>query len=351
MMETETKSEEEIKKFREIFGKVVQGKNLNFEEARFCADLIISGKAPQNLVAGLLVALRMKGETSEEIAGFAHEMRQKAVKPKISDENIKPIDTCGTGGDGLHTFNASTASAIILAAEGIKVAKHGNRAVSSKLGSADILEKLGVKINVEPEEVERELKEKNFVFLFAPKFHPAMKNVAPIRKELGIRTIFNLLGPITNPVGVKRQIIGVFSPDFAEKIAQALSLLGTEKTLVFSGETEEGFFIDEISPSGRTFFFKLENGKIEKFELDAREILGKKHKLEELKQSESKPEIEFLNVLEGKEREALLDFIALNVAAGFIICDRVKDFKEGYIMAKDIIKSGKAKKFLQEHLV
>jgi len=329
--------------------KLVDGKSLSFDEAKKCAELIISGSISQTLTSAILIALRMKGETPEEIAGFAHAMRESAIKPEIPPD-IKPIDTCGTGGDGIGTFNASTCSALILASMGIPVAKHGNRAVSSQIGSADILEKIGVKIEVKPEDVPEELRTKNFVFLFAPMYHPAMKNVAPVRRELGIRTIFNLLGPLTNPARVKRQIIGVFSPDFAEKLADAIQNFEPEKVLVFSGEIVNGKFIDEISPCGMTFFFKIEGRKKEKFSANAKDILGKEIGPEEIIQSGNNPEEEFLLVLEGRAKESLIDFVSLNVGAGLFIVDKAKDIKDGYEKAKDFILSGKAKKFFEEKL-
>jgi anthranilate phosphoribosyltransferase len=328
--------------------KLVDGKSLSFDEAKKCAELIISGSISQTLTSAILIALRMKGETPEEIAGFAYAMRESAIKPEIPPD-IKPIDTCGTGGDGIGTFNASTCSAIILASLGIPVAKHGNRAVSSQIGSADILEKIGVKIEVKPEDVPEELRTKNFVFLFAPLYHPAMKNVAPVRRELGIRTIFNLLGPLTNPAGVRRQIIGVFSPDYAEKLADATREFEPEKVLIFSGEIREGKFIDEISPSGRTLFFYVEGRKKESFSLDVRDILKKPVPPEKIQYSNNSAD-EFLSVLEGKAEEELIDFVALNTGAGLLIYDKAKDLKEGYEKAKEFILSGKAKKFYEEKL-
>ena len=225
--------------YRDLLKKIVDGASLESEEARKLALDIMDGTIPDVVVSAILVALRMKGETVDEITGFAKAMRERAIR--ISGEYA--IDIVGTGGDGFSTLNVSTASALLTSIK-YPVAKHGNRAVSGKTGSADVLEALGYRIEVEPSEAAKLLKETRFVFLFAPLYHPAMKRVAPIRRALGIRTIFNVLGPLTNPANVKRIVIGVFSKSYAEKVAEAASRLGYEKAVIVYGEPG----IDEVSP-------------------------------------------------------------------------------------------------------
>lgn len=333
---------------RELLKKVVEGKNLTFEESREAVIRLMSGEESPELVAGFLVALRMKGETPEEIAGFAQGMREKGIHPDIG--NIPAIDTCGTGGDGLHTFNASTCSAIVVSAMGVPVAKHGNRGISSKTGSADILEKLKIPINIPPEKVKDEITRKNFVFLFAPLYHPAMREVAPIRKALGIRTIFNLLGPLTNPAGVKRQVIGVFSPEFARKIAEAITILGSEKAFVVCGETESGY-IDEVSPCGETLVIQVENRKMEEMKITPEELgIKRRWKLEDIRQREKDDEyvMDFENVLSGKGKKSLVEFVSLNSAFALYVAGIVNSPERGFEKSMDFIESGKAREHLEK---
>ncbi len=331
---------DEVKKFKEIFRNLVESrKDLGYEEAKFCLELIVSGKVSTELISAFLTALHLKGETEEEIAGFAMTMREKAVKPDLRINKNLLADTCGTGGDGLHTFNASTASAILLSAMGIPVAKHGNRAVSSKSGSADILEKVGVKIEIPPDKVGEELSRKNFVFLFAPLYHPVMKSVAPIRKELGIRTIFNLLGPLTNPAEVGNQLIGTISPDFARKIANAVRILrNPQRALIVVGEVN-GKFTDEISPCGRTLAIEIKEGKLDEFFIDPDDVGIKRVSLDEILY---RGEEEFLLTLQGKSHEALINFVCLNSAGVLYLMGKARDIKEGFEKAKSFILTGKA---------
>ncbi len=351
---------------KRALGKLVERKSLSFDEAKICSHEIIGGKVPHELVSALLVALRMKGETAEEIAGFAQAMLEMAVNIKIKS-GLLLLDTCGTGGDGLDTFNASTCSAIILSAMGFYVAKHGNRAVSSSLGSADILEKIGLNIVADPQMIGEELEKKRFVFLFAPLFHPAMKNVAPVRRSLGIRTIFNILGPLTNPARPNIQLIGVFSEDYAEKVAEAITILGKpENALIVSGRIN-GKNLDEISPCGETLMINVKDREIKWKSFVAPEDMGMKRrlKIEDIVRGEN-PVDEFLAVLEGrisntekdngKEREdmknmkkieSLIDFVSLNAGALLKIMGDVREFKDGYEKVKNYIVAGKVKEYIQ----
>ncbi len=334
---------------QEILKKVVEGKNLGFEEAKEAVIRLMSGEEPPEIISAFLVALRMKGETPEEIAGFAQGMREKAVRVDIGD--IPAIDTCGTGGDGLNTFNASTCSAIVVSAIGVPVAKHGNKAVSSKTGSADILEKVGIPVNIPPEKAKDELVSKNFVFLFAPIYHPAMKEVAPIRRKLGIRTIFNVLGPLTNPAGVRRQIIGVFSPEYARKVAEAISTLGAEKVAVVCGKTEKGY-IDEVSPCGKTLLIEVsKEGKITEGWITPEELgLKKRWTVDDIRQSEN-PEKDFQDVISGEggdTKSPLIDFVSANAGIALWIAGKVSYPEKGVEKVKEELRSGRVKKHFEK---
>ncbi|MCS7214231.1 MAG: anthranilate phosphoribosyltransferase [Candidatus Calescibacterium sp.] len=322
-----------------LLRKVVDGGDLNLEESKTCAEIIMEGKVPPEIVSALLVALRMKGEASDEIAGFAYKMIEKALKPEIS---FDVVDTCGTGGDLAHTFNASTASAIVLSSMGFPIAKHGNRAVSSAVGSADILEKIGVKIDSKPDEIKSELESKNFVFLFAPLYHPAMKNVAPIRRQLGIRTIFNFLGPITNPLRPKAQLIGVMSKEVARKIAQAILVLGSPKKafLVVGSIDGSENKIDEVSVCGDTLFIEIDGSSIRsEFTVSPSDFGAKKVSIESLRYKD--PVSDFVDTLSGKGREELVDFVSVNVASALYLLGKVKSFSEGFEVSKNFIISQK----------
>ena len=253
---------------KEFIKKLVEHKNLSQEEALQAFDLIMAGEATQAQIGAFLTALRMKGETIEEIAGGASSMRRHAVFINVHDKFV--VDTCGTGGDGLNTFNISTTAAFVVAGAGVPVAKHGNRAITSKCGSADLLAELGVNIEASAETVENCIREANIGFLFAPKLHPAMKHAIGPRKELGMRTIFNMLGPLTNPAGAKGQIIGVFSPELTEPFANVLKLLGSKRAFIVHGH--DG--MDEITITTTTRISELNEGKIKTYELDPLEFIG-----------------------------------------------------------------------------
>lgn len=329
-----------LENFRSLLKKVVERMDLSFEEAKTCAELIIDGQIPPEMVSAFLVALRMKGETPNEIAGFAYKMIEKAVKPEVS---LDVIDTCGTGGDLSHTFNASTACAVVLSSMGIPIAKHGNRAVSSAVGSADILEKIGVKIEVNPHEVQRELENKRFVFLFAPLYHPAMKKVSSVRRQLGISTIFNFLGPITNPLRPRVQIIGAMSEEVAYKIAKSILILGSPKKAFLVVGSVEGSEnkIDEVSICGDTLFIEIDGSEIRsEFVLSPSDFGARKAAIESIRYKDLVTD--FIETISGKGRQELIDFVSVNVASVLYLLGRARSFAEGFQISKDFILSGKA---------
>lgn len=328
---------------KESITKIVEGKNLTTEEARRVAGIIMEGKATPSQIAALLTALRMKGETVEEITGFAKEMREKSVKihPKI--KNL--VDTCGTGGDLSHTLNVSTLSAIVTSSAGVPIAKHGNRSVSSKCGSADILEALGVNINLPDQKVKESIEKVSFGFIFAPLFHPAMKYAAPSRKEIGIRTIFNILGPLTNPAGAQIQIMGVFSEKLTEPLAQVLSNLGSKNVMVVHGM--DG--LDEISISAETKISELRNGKIKTYHIKPEDFGLKRYKIKELKVSNVEDaKLAALDVLTGKEKGGKRYIVILNAAAAIYLSGKAKNISEGVKIASESIDSGNAMKKLED---
>lgn len=291
-------------------------------------------------IGAVLTALRMKGETVEEILGFISVMRKHMVRIKTKG---LVIDTCGTGGDGVGTFNISTAVAFVVAGMGIRVAKHGNRSASSLCGSADVLEALGVNINLTPKQAESLLRKTNFTFLFAPLYHPAMKQVATIRRELGIMTVFNFLGPFVSPAQVKRQIIGVPDINTAEKMAEVAKKLDYEHLLIVT--SLDG--LDEISISDKTRVFEIKNRSIRRYFLNPGDfgINGKKKDLLGGKRERNAQIIrEIFDGKKGAKRDAVL----INSAAGFYVAGEAKDLKEGLRMAVDSVDSGKAKKTLME---
>ena len=334
-------------KIKEILNKLLEKENLSFEETRKLFSKIMEKELTEIQTAAILTALRAKGETSEEIAGAASVMKEKSLKVPLKEEiKNKIVDTCGTGGDLKGTFNISTTVALIVAACGVPVAKHGNRSVSSKCGSADILEALGVKIDLPPEKVAKCIEETNFGFMFAPIFHPAMANVVKVRKELGIRTIFNVLGPLTNPAGAKKQLLGVFSEDLTEKLAHVLKLLGTEKAFIVHGK--DG--MDEISICEETKITELVNGKIKTYTVKPEDFGLKRANAEELKASENLEENKKLieRILAGEEKGAKRDIVLLNTAFTLLVAEFVKSVEEGIKLALNTIESGKAYKTLKK---
>ena len=321
--------------FKTLIAKVASGAALTREEAAHAFDRMMSGEATPSQMGGLLMALRVRGETVDELTGAVMTMRSKMQKVAAPPD---AIDVVGTGGDASGSYNISTCAALIVAGVGVPVAKHGNRALSSKSGSADVLGALGVKIDLRPDEITRCIYEAGIGFMFAPSHHPATKNVAATRVELGTRTIFNLLGPLSNPAGVKRQMIGVFSRHWVEPMAQVLKNLGSECVWVAHGS--DG--LDEITTSGPTHVAALENGKVRSFEIKPEDAGLPAAKPEALRGGDAERNAKaLLGVLKG-EPGAFRDIAILNAAAALIVAGRAKDLKEGAALAGKAIASGEA---------
>jgi len=326
---------------KEAIKMLVSNINLSESEMAECMKEIMEGKATDAQIGAFLTALRIKGETVEEITGAARIMREKATAVK-APEGV--LDTCGTGGDMSHTFNISTTTALVVAGAGVPVAKHGNRSVSSQSGSADVLEALGVKIDLLPEKVERCLFETGFGFLFAPLFHPAMKYAIGPRREMGIRTVFNILGPITNPANAKRQILGVFADKLTGILAMVLGNLGAVDAMVVHGE--DG--LDEITISSRTRVSRFKNGKAENFYIAPEDFGIRRNNIEHIcggnKEENAAITTSILNGEKGPRREIVL----MNSAAALIVAGKTEDFRIAMSMASDAIDSGRALKKLEE---
>lgn len=327
---------------KEAIKKISNKENLNEEEAYSSVNEIMKGEALQSQIGAFLVGLKMKGETVEEITGSARAMRDNASIVKLESEYA--IDTCGTGGDGSKTFNISTAVAIIAAAAGVKVAKHGNRAVSSSSGSADVLQELGINIDIEPEKAKKLIDEKGMAFLFAQKYHSAMKNVGPVRKELGIRTVFNILGPLTNPAFVKGQVLGVYSKELTHTLAEVLLKLGTEKAMVVHG----GDGLDEITTTTTTYVSEIREGKVIDYEIEPEKLGIPLAKVEDIKGSSVKENAGIIiDILKGK-RGPKRDIVVLNTAAALYVGKVAENLEQGIKLTEDIIDSGKAYEKLNE---
>ncbi len=327
---------------KEYIGKVVIGENLTEEESYDALNKIMSGEASDAQIAAFITALRMKGETSEEIIGAARVMREKATKIHCVDEIV--LDTCGTGGDEAGTFNISTIAALIATGAGATVAKHGNRAVSSKCGSMDVLKQLGVKIDISPAEVEKCVNEIGIGFLFAPVYHSAMKYAIGPRREVGIRTIFNIVGPLTNPAGAKHQLLGVFSDEYLETIANALDSLGSRHALIVC--SSDG--LDEITTTSVTNAFELKDEKIKDLIIDPEHFGFKPAKLEDLLGDTPEENAQtIIDILDGKEGPKT-DVALLNAGAAIYVADKANSIEEGIELAKKAIKTGKAKEKLAD---
>ena len=327
--------------FKEILNKIVTGESLNEEEAYDTMNEIMQGITTPAQIASFLTALRVKGETVEEITGCVRAMRENAVS--LKETYPLAVDTCGTGGDTKGTFNISTVAAFVVAGTGIMVAKHGNRGVSSKSGSADVLEALGININLTPSQVEECLQKLGIAFFFAPVFHPAMKHAIGPRREIGFRTIFNLLGPLTNPAGVKRQILGVYDPHITELIAGVLKRLGAQNAMVVCGEGG----IDEITITGFTKITQIKNGKITTYCIKPEELGLCRYELKDVKGGDAKVNAEItLNILRGKEGPQRL-IVLVNAAAALIVGGMAKDMRDGIKIAAETIDSGTALKKLE----
>lgn len=313
---------------KDAISYLISGDDLSEAEMMDVMNEIMEGKATDAQIGAFLTALRIKGETIDEITGAVKVMRQKAIKIQ-APTNV--IDTCGTGGDMSGTFNISTVSAIVASACGVAVAKHGNRSVSSQTGSADVLEELGVNINLSPSSAERCLQETGFVFLFAPLYHPAMKYAIGPRKELGIRTIFNILGPLTNPAGAKRQVVGVFSKKLTEQIATVLGRLGAEDAIVVHAEDR----MDEISISGRTKVSRFKNGIIDNYYIHPDDFGFKPQPKNTLLGLDKARNAEIaLSILKG-EKSPMRDVVVMNASVAVIVSGLTDD----YLVAKEVVQS------------
>jgi len=326
---------------KEAINLLVQGINLSDSEMADCMNEIMEGRATDAQIAAFLTALRIKGETVEEITAAARIMREKAHRIK-APEGV--LDTCGTGGDMSHTFNISTTVAIVVAACGVPVAKHGNRSVSSQSGSADVLEALGVNIQLGPEGVEKCLFETGFGFLFAPLFHPAMKYAIGPRREMGIRTIFNVLGPITNPAGARRQILGVFTDRFTEPLAEVLGNLGCDDVMVVHGE--DG--LDEITITDGTRISRFSGGKVDTEYVSPEDFGFSRHPRESIVGGSREDNARITtSILEG-EQGPKRDIVLMNSAAALVVAGRAADLKEGVLLAAEAIDSGRATEKLRQ---
>ncbi len=330
--------------FKGLISKVATGATLAREEAASAFEQMMAGEATPSQMGALLMALRVRGETVDEITGAVTAMRSKMLRVKAPPD---AIDVVGTGGDASGSFNISTCAALIVAGAGVPVAKHGNRALSSKSGAADVLAALGVNIDLTPEQIGHCIAEAGIGFMFAPAHHPATKNVAPTRAELGTRTIFNLLGPLSNPAGVKRQMVGVFSKQWTEPLAQVLKNLGAEQVWVVHGS--DG--LDEITTSGSTTVTALENGTVRSFEINPEDVGLRRVKPEALRGGDAQANAKSVqDVLEGK-KTPFRDVALLNAAAALVVAGKAKDLKAGFKLASHSLDSGAAEGRLDRLIV
>ena len=326
--------------FKALIAKAASGAALSREEAARGFHTMMSGEATPSQMGGLLMALRVRGETVDEITGAVSAMREKMLHVRAPAE---AVDVVGTGGDASGSFNISTCAALIVAGAGVPVAKHGNRALSSRSGAADVLSALRVNIELAPEDVSRCITEAGIGFMFAPAHHPAMKNVGPTRVELGTRTIFNLLGPLSNPAGVKRQMVGVFSRHWIEPLALVLKNLGSESVWVVHGS--DG--LDEITTAGTTYVAALEQGQVRTFEITPEEAGLQRVKPDALRGGGVRENAQALSEVLKGAKGALRDVAVLNAAAGLIVAGRAKDLKTAVALAQKSIDSGEAEGRLQ----
>ncbi|HEX9801091.1 MAG TPA: anthranilate phosphoribosyltransferase [Thermoanaerobaculia bacterium] len=325
-----------------LLARLTRREDLTRDEVAALFARIMEGAVAEPMIAALLAALATKGETVEELAGAAAAMRGKARR--VPHSRLDAIDTCGTGGDGRGTFNVSTAAALVAAAGGVPVAKHGNRAVSSRSGSADLLAALGVPIEVEPEAAGRQLDAIGIAFLFAPLHHPATRAVVPVRKALGVRTIFNLLGPLTNPAGARRQLLGVFAEDKVEPVAKVLASLGCDHALVVHGR--DG--LDEITTTTTTFAVEVRGTDIQQREIEPEELGVQRSQLAELAGGTPEENAARLERLLAGERGPLADLVAVNAGAALYVGGKAKTLIEGTKTAAELLQSGEAAKKLEE---
>ena len=326
---------------KDFIQKLESNESLSFEESKNLFSNIMEGKYNEDNIIKILNALSSKGETKDELAGGIFVMRSKATLVKAPSGTV---DTCGTGGDGQNSLNISTAAAIVLASIGIKVAKHGNKAVSSNCGSADVLEALKININLKPNEAEQSIEKVNFAFLFAPNYHQAMKHVAGTRKKIAKKTIFNLIGPLSNPAQVKKQVVGVFNEKWMMPFALALKENNVENAFIV--HSEDG--MDEISPFAKTKIVELNNGKIKSYLIDPTDLNITYKNKENLKGKNAEYNAQKVTDIFKGELNEFSDSFALNAAAGLIISNKEKNFKKAFDLSKQHLKSGKVYKHLQK---
>ena len=325
---------------KQFIEKIKNKKNLSFEESKAAFELLMEGKAEEQEIFDFLTILSAKGESSDEIAGGVFVLRNKSKRVNV--ENC--VDTCGTGGDGMNTLNISTASAILLASMGIKVAKHGNKAVSSKCGSGDVLEELNIKIDLEPKEIENQIDKNNFGFMFAPNYHSAMRFVGPTRKKIGKRTIFNMIGPLSSPALVKRQVVGVFDKKLLKIFANALNNLDIKFAWIVN--SEDG--LDEISPYAKTNIVQLKDKKISEIIIDPYELNLNADKFDNLVGDDAKFNAnKMINIFNGEDND-FSKAVCLNAAAGLMVNETNQNFTDAYNDAREHILSNKVIKHLKK---
>ena len=325
---------------KQYIEKIKNLENLSFSESKAAFEILMEGKASDQEIFDFLTLLSKKGEASDEIAGGVFVLRSKSKRVNIDD----CVDTCGTGGDGMNTLNISTASALLLASMDIKVAKHGNKAVSSKCGSGDVLEALNIKIDLEPKDVEKQINKNNFGFMFAPNYHSAMRFVGPTRKKIGKRTIFNMIGPLSSPALVKKQVIGVFDKKLLKVFANALNNLDIKFAWIVN--SEDG--LDEISPYAKTNVVQLKDNKISEIIIDPYELNIKADKFENLVGDNARFNAEkMINIFNGEDND-FSKAVCLNSAAGLIVNESYKNFEDAYNNAREHILSGKTIKHIKK---
>ena len=320
---------------REAIDIIASGHSLSMEDASTVMREIMEGEASHGQMGALFTALHVKGESVDEIAGMATVMREKALKVNVSG---KVVDTVGTGGDGQNTFNISTAAAFVAAAAGLKVAKHGNRAASSSCGSADVLEALGVKFDLHPEGVERCINEVGFGFMFAPAFHAATRHAVPVRREIGIRTVFNILGPLTNPAGAQYLLVGVAYPELGQRMAEVFQTLGAKHAIIVHGDGG----LDEITLSGDTSVWELADGKVSTWTLTLADTGMPKREIEEIRGGTKEENAATMRRLFQGEQGPVRDYVVVNSAATLLAAEAVTSLSEGIALAQQVIDSGAA---------
>lgn len=329
---------------QDLLKDLVLRRDLTQQEAETAMRHIMAGELTPSQTAGFLVALAMKGETVEEITGMTKIMREFSEKVQVEGA---VLDVCGTGGSGLPRFNVSTIGAFILAAGGVKVAKHANRGAGGRCGSLDVLEGLGAAINLGPAQVENCLQQTNMGFISAPLFHPAMKNVVSVRKELGVRTVFNILGPLTNPASAQYQVLGVSNAKIAPKMLEVLKNLGSQRVMIVHGE--DG--LDEITLTGKTSIWELNQGEIHNYSIQPEDFNLSRCSFQDITGGDVTQNVQIArSILGGTYRGPKQDLVLLNAAAGFLVYGTVQDFKQGIQLTQDVLKSGKAQAKLEAYI-